>query len=242
MFDALGFKGIWDRARKADPPWDVLGKLGKLLSEAHEVQGGIEDGVSGLMTSGKLKNAEVRTLFLSDTIVVGFWADDPTGKDPGNPEWAALTAVAHIAAHLMARAANEPEPRLVYRGCISVGEFDLRDPFLIGRAVDEAAEHMDTAEAALVWLTPSAKRVMDSEAPNGLDVLRPWRVPLKAGQRYSTYVVSPYPGAAPQRWDDLRLAVRAALTSPRLDVQIKAQNTSEFLDVELARLRRAPGS
>jgi hypothetical protein len=31
-----------------------------------------------------------------------------------------------------------------------------------------------------------------------LALLRPWHVPLKAGQRYSTYVVSPYSGVLPQ--------------------------------------------
>jgi hypothetical protein len=238
MFDALGFKGIWARAQKADPPWDVLGKLEKLVTEANDVRGAIEEGVASIEQSGELKNAQVRTLFLSDTIMVGAWADDPTGTAPGNPEWAALTAVAHIAASLLSRAANAPDPRLVYRGCISVGEFDIRPPFVVGPAVDEAAELANSAEAALVWLAPSAKRVIDSAVSHEeLDVLRSWQVPLKSGQRFSTYVVSPYSGVTEQSWVDLRLAIRLALSSPQFDVQIKAQNTTEFLDHELARLR-----
>jgi len=140
MFDALGFKGIWARAQKVDPPWDVLGKLERLVTEADDVRGAIEEGVASIEQSGELHNAQVRTLFLSDTIMVGAWADDPTGMAPGNPEWATLTAVAHIAASVLSRAANAPDPRFAYRGCISVGEFDIRGPFVVGPAVDEAAE------------------------------------------------------------------------------------------------------
>ena len=240
MFDALGFKGIWDRASKASPPWDVLGKLESLVVQADDIGGFLPQATSALVAEGKLANVEHRTLFLSDTIVVGCWAEDPTGKDQEGAQWAALLGAARIAANIMARAADAPQPRFAYRGCIAIGDFEIRPPsFVLGRAVDEAAELADSAEAAFVWLAPSAKRVVDTvQRRDELTLLRPWAVPLKGGHRYSTYLVSPYEGVLAPSRRDLRTAIAATFASGRFEVQLKLQNTTEFLDGELARLNQ----
>ena len=52
--------------------------------------------------------------------------------------------------------ALQEAPALAYRGCIAFGEFDMEEGFVIGGAVDEAAEHMEKAEGAFIWCAPSA--------------------------------------------------------------------------------------
>lgn len=63
----------------------MLGKLQKLVSDADDIRGGIVEAISSVELSGEIKNARVLTLFLSDTIIVGAWADDPTGCSPREP-------------------------------------------------------------------------------------------------------------------------------------------------------------
>jgi hypothetical protein len=53
----------------------------------------------------------------------------------------------------------EDDPCLVLRGCISFGPHICDGNFIIGPAVDEAAEYMNIAEGAFVWLLPNAEAI-----------------------------------------------------------------------------------
>ncbi|MGC4070160.1 MAG: hypothetical protein QM784_36980 [Polyangiaceae bacterium] len=240
MFDALGFKGIWDRAARADPPWNVLDKLEKLVAAAADVQGAIEDAHATLVQKGELRRTEVKTLLLSDTIVVAATDESPDGLANSASSWASMLSVGSLVSGILSHAANAPEPRLAYRGCISYGKFEIRSNFVMGPAVDEAATLVDSAQAALVWLTPSAKRVMDGiRLRQPCNLVRPWRVPLKGGHHYETYVISPYVGVAEDSWSSLREALLETFSSNAIDVRIKAQHTDEFLQHELRRRQNA---
>jgi len=240
MFDALGFKGVWERAARATPPWDVLGKLEGLVRDSNDVQGAAESAMATLEAAGTVVRTEIKTLFLSDTIVVGCWADSP--KNPFAAMWTALMTVCGTAGNILARAAQAPGPTFAYRGCISYGEFDMRSTFIMGPAVDLAAESADWAQAGLVWLHPTAKRLVESHVQHAAgDLIRPWRVPLKDGQHVQTFVVSPYVGVQPVSWVDLRNAIMGTFEGAKKeDVIAKARNTSAFLDAELARLQAPP--
>ena len=57
------------------------------------------------------------------------------------------------------RAAALATKPVAYRGAVSVGYFAIEDNFILGPAVDEAAGLMEVADAAVVWLTPSAEKL-----------------------------------------------------------------------------------
>jgi hypothetical protein len=92
---------------------------------------------------------------------------DPLGR-AGDPLWSALRS--------------------------AVGEFEIDYPFILGPAIDEAAAHHESAEAAVVWLAPSARNSWEAH-PFMRDHPGPLcaqRIPLKGGSSYETYAVSPF--------------------------------------------------
>ncbi len=60
----------------------------------------------------------------------------------------------------------EEKPHLVMRGCISYGEFISDGNFIVGPAVDRAAEHMNIAEGAFVWLLPNVTALFEIYVEN----------------------------------------------------------------------------
>jgi hypothetical protein len=239
MFGALDFGGIWERAARANPAWNVLDKLEKLVPKADEVRGAMEDANAQLEQAGELQHTDVRTLFFSGTVVVAARAEDATGKDAQSGIWAALLSAGCIVSGVLANAANTPDPKLTYRGCIAYGEYDASANFVIGPAVDEAASLAVDAEAGLVWFAPSAKLVMDGirlRRPD--DLIRPWQVPLKGDRCFDTYVISPYAGVNEQSWGLLRQKILGTFSNNSIDVRLKAQYTDKFLKHELDRLQR----
>jgi hypothetical protein len=105
-------------------------------------------------------------------------------------------------------------------------------------AVDEAADDMDSADGAFVWLAQSAREAFEKH-PGGFGgrctPLARYAVPRKGADAIQTFVASPFPWLA--RIDDA-LPVAEALrrtfgntTDPR--VARLARNTEEFLRVHL---------
>jgi len=129
-------------------------------------------------------------------------------------------------------AAAENDPTLVYRGCIAFGEFEIREQFLIGPAIDEAAEAEKLADGALIWLCPSATRIVETISPSkplnrSLRVVRDYPVPLKEGRSYRTHVVNPLLDCADP--DALARRILDFFRLDRLDIAVKRQNTANFL-------------
>jgi hypothetical protein len=85
---------------------------------------------------------------------------------------------------------------IAYRGCISFGDYEMDERFIIGKAVNDAAEHYELADAALVWLTPSALEVWNSTASvrrqGEWNRFHPHSVPLRDGRVFDTLVMSPF--------------------------------------------------
>ena len=160
MFDALGFKGIWTREEVRDEPERVITKLKDLQSHAHKTRDLIRKELPEIEKQAGLR-IEVETIFLSDTVVIGAWADLAPGADVTTEQrdFAAVVAVSRLTSSVLAHGALKPAP-FAYRGSITFGDFALDERFIVGPAVDAAAEAMDSAEAALVWLAPSAQRVV----------------------------------------------------------------------------------
>lgn len=236
MIDALGFKGMWER-----------NGIDRVLAKMHSLKNGAEASVDmhdSFYTP--------RAIFLSDMLVVGFQAKAVAMAS--GPRDALLVFHAAARAVWMIEGALQQEPRFAYRGCITFGGFELDDPFIIGPAIDEAAESCEKAEGAFVWLTPSALAVWE-DFPLALQhqhaCLTPCCVPLKDGTSRETQAVSPLdPLHEPTR----RKATATALLSTfdvgrdamSPSVRTKKQNTAAFLDTLMAedglRVDRAPAT
>jgi hypothetical protein len=261
MIDALGFKGIWKRPGVVDRPEVVIEKLVGLQDAATrhlDSQFGGSDRRSRLehdLANGfELVNAS----FLSDTIVLALAIKDQRKMIQPILQGSGLRLVADIEPYpLVAKAiavfvacrlasaivamGARTEPSLAYRGCISFGDFEVRDRFLIGPAVDEAAAANNLAQGAFVWLLPSAREVFgfyaepSTDHPDYVRTYSPYEVPLKGGETYDTFAVSPYLLADTEAARD-EITSRILLTfSGGLDVQLKKQHTRRFLDVCEAR-------
>lgn len=239
MFDALGFKGIWGRSENKSNPERVIRKLLDLERDTNAFL----DADFGGSRAAQIENpsnvlGHCTVAFLSDTVVLGL-ATKPIKvlEERGifEAHYAAWSlVVAARFASLVLRQGAATAPALAYRGCIAYGDFAIEKNFIVGPAVDSAAEHMDRAQGALVWLTPDAERFLKhfnlpikARAEHGLI---PYRVPLKGGDFYETHVVSPF---EPRGTEEQRAKLTAAILATfqgSLEVEIKRQNTLAFLE------------
>jgi hypothetical protein len=217
----------------------VLAKLDRMargaVAHLDAVSPGGDRSNHPVTTSNAIEFLDV--VYLSDTVVFGV-AIKPAfvdgmlraaemGLADAAVDDLCLSFVPQHAAHLARLALLEP-PALAYRGCISFGEFDMRGNFIVGPAVDEAAGAMELAQVAAIWLTPTAA----AKLTHGKVLYVPYRVPLKGGDYYETYAVSPFMDlATADECDKFHHAMLATFeTAPAaLEVQIKRQRTTEFL-------------
>lgn len=172
LMDALGFKGIWER----HPAEQVLGKL-SALREIHYVDRKVLNRLGHPVGIHR----EIQFRALSDTIIIAVpVVDEFQSEKAALRDGLALAGA--LAALYQARALTGSPPHFSFRGALSVGRLALHEEFLVGPAIDEAAEWYESANGAFVVLTPSATSIMQDPAP-GLDdaIVRDWEVPLKKG-------------------------------------------------------------
>lgn len=215
MLDALGFKGIWKR----ESAGDVITKLHRLKAAAVDAVNEHGEAMRDLVAT------DINVEFLSDTIVLGVSC--------GSKVPLSLNAASHIAAQLIAHAAVE-RPAFALRGSVSCGEFLIDGNFIIGPAVDDAAKHMDSAEGAFVWLTPTARREMTDKRAKDTSVLHGYPVPMKGGGSYWTQTIMPFPigsmlGGQPTL-DEIVRGIVGTFTADELSIEIKRQNTEKYLE------------
>jgi hypothetical protein len=127
-----------------------------------------------------------------------------------------------------------------------VGTFEIDENFLIGPAVDEAAECMNIAEGAFVWLTRSASDCVE-EAARGLKALedsvghpldnsfdlslfRPYEMPIKKSATQTVPVLNMLAGEHVATQKEIATRLISSFDSTRTDVQMKKQNTKSFLE------------
>jgi hypothetical protein len=127
----------------------------------------------------------------------------------------------------------------MYRGVVTFGEAAIEENFVVGPAVDEAAEAMNAAQGALVWLTPSALGVFRPSEP-AVHPLVGYEVPLKGGDRLPSYCVNPFePTESAETIMRLRDAAAGSFTGTgSLDVAVKKNNTLHFLDAAAGAIAR----
>jgi hypothetical protein len=242
--DFLGIKGIW---KKHDTK-QVLEKLRYLRDNVLTAH--LANGNSYLDEVRRNGGPSIlsKAIFVSDTIAVAYWYDlQDEDKTPG----ALVYIIGKVMAELIREAASHDIiPSLILRGCITVGEFDFDENFLIGPAVDEAGAFYEDAHGAFVFLAPSAEKYLN-EAINYLrhlvrtgettreDACKsvegllfiPHEVSLKKGGKRYVPILNPLAGEDTTDQPKIIESIVSAFDDPAPKVKEKQQNTEDFLEV-----------
>lgn len=226
MIDILGFKQL----TRVQKPEDVLTRM-KALRDLVETKANPGLGYAGIWARpiAPYIHPEPYFAFLSDTIVAGLAYGDRADK------WARQILVQLMArwVAVMNEAAITADPPFLFRGCIAFGEFMMDGNFILGAAVNEAAELHERAEAAMTWLTPTALRAVDGVAARDLvGWLVPTSVPLKGGAAFRTLAALPLDLGWTRSRDlaSIRPRILDYFGSASIEIQLKRQHTQDFLD------------
>jgi hypothetical protein len=146
LIDCLGFKGVWKRTN----PTLLLQKLSQIERTAVKQIAERED-----LKHFSFSLITPRIRLLSDTVAISLQYEKKEGETPDEYQKNYLVIIAcHVVIQILDLFITG-EPYLVLRGCITYGEHLSEGNFIVGPAVDEAAEHMNVAEGAFIWLLPS---------------------------------------------------------------------------------------
>jgi hypothetical protein len=228
VVDALGFK----EARKHHAVDDLVSTIKQVQATARSQasMAGLFGGLSPIVAA------------ISDTVLMasGTQADDWSNRRRQVTLPSAIYSLCSCVAMMVVAAARSAAP-LAYRGCVATGEIHAEDGIFLGTAIDEAAEHSEAAAAAVVWLTPAARGVVNSEPDLTRMGYVPWALPLRSGGSVDVLTVNPFlheaigrvtkpDGLDMDELDRIEQALLSPLTkSSRLDVAQKLQNTTAFL-------------
>jgi hypothetical protein len=271
LIDCLGFKGIWKRTDQAL----LLEKLRSIMVKIHNTPGLFR----GLPFHLLRRDFIITPSLLSDSVAISLRYEDDPSKDDDSKEEAKKIGERRERSYLVwlicastIRVLDlylKGEPGLVLRGCINYGEYEHNiietGSFIVGPAVDDAAENMEVSQGAFVWLRPEAaalyryalaiqrktirilyKRNDRLELLEGSKrslrepiMVDPYDMPLKGGGHLRCPVLNPL---AFHDSDEMRRAVfhayEEAILGNNLDVVLKRQYTMEFLrKAEEARAR-----
>jgi hypothetical protein len=170
--------------------------------------------------------------FISDTVVIGF-----ANKGEQDPVFSIMMA-ARYAGEVARLGLQRPAP-WAYRGVVTYGQFVMHDSgsFFVGPAVDEAAGLYEKAEAALIWLAPSARAKMTKATPSdfqGAMARGKHHIPLKRQGNLPTtcrtYVASPFPfGSSPVEASAISEAMLGTFDLDKRGVPKKHRETKAFL-------------
>lgn len=232
MLDALGFKKVSEKSPDA-----VLTKLSVLSDHMSEKATMLQENSAARDNTLDF----VEAMFLSDTIALGCAYRHEGGVlNYQHTMFTSITQTAALVSRVIKLAAIDDQV-LAYREAISSGDFQFNDKrFLAGEAVNDAAEHHEQADAAIVWLTPKAKRLYEAHLciPRTLTIpawLVPYDVPIRGVGYFSTYAVNPF--ASCVSLEDAAKVERAILQSfdsdASLGVAMKKQETKNFLAAAL---------
>jgi hypothetical protein len=234
IFDALGFRGIWKRPKSSAAPEQVLAKLEELRRTALTKRDALLAENQPFANENGLR-LETQVLFLSDTIVVATSSKNLRDEPSLDADSACVVITCRLVSEIVAMAALTSPP-LTYRGCVAFGDFELGEQFVVGPAVDAAADCMDLADGAFVWLLSRARQIVKDSMFKPLDFLGSWEVPIKGRSSYESSVVLPFSRCDLDRRLQIIRASEQSFDDERFDVQIKLENTLKVLQHHHSRL------
>lgn len=254
LIDCLGFKGIWKRINDDG----VL--LDKLRCIVKQVQPQLIAGVPFELLRRKWI---ISASLLSDSVAISLRYDDEDDRRKGRPERKTKEREKSYLVWLLAASTVkildlflENQPNLLLRGCITYGEHEQEGNFIVGPAVDYAADNLEVAQGAFVWLHPTAAPKYERAVRavvNTINILResrkdeellrgsqkalaqpiivePYNMPLKAGGFYRCPILNPL---AFHKTEEARTAVMQAysdsMSGYEFDIILKHQYTMDFL-------------
>ncbi len=214
IIDALGFRGIWGRFS----PEVVIQNMSRLKTQLE----------SDLKEISAQPIMQFDATFLSDTIVLGLSLPDTVGA---NRDALSVIFVTDILTRILAWSARSSTP-LAYRGAVAYGEYEIQPHFIVGKAIDDAASCYELAQAAVVWLLPQTRDIVANHLrgqSHNSHLVR-FEVPLKAGNAFDSYTVSPIVQAKDvQDAEALTAAILNTFQQQSLDIAVKKQNTINHL-------------
>ena len=148
LVDCLGFRGIWNRV-------DAKRLIGRLQSmEKLAAERIIPKYSAANLSYGPLR---FHLRLLSDTVALSIQYEANSRDNPEQRQLDLLASIACDSASVLATLfIDSDDMPLPLRGCISFGRHLCEGNFLIGPAVDEAAEYMNEPEGAFIWVLPGA--------------------------------------------------------------------------------------
>lgn len=260
LLDCLGFKGIWERY----DPQAIIQKL-------RAIEKIIEKDCSPLASGFAIINSKrivTKVKLLSDTVALSVTFHNAHNESESNANYLLgfiSLLIVRINSHFLLH-----EPHLVLRGCVTFGDHLFEENFILGPAVDRAAEYEKLPNGAFIWLDPKAtelyrqnklaviKNIEKTELVKGVEsnfvetvsftdlntspnahkmagqpptVIEEYGMPIKNGEKLFCSIINPL---AQEGHPDVRQQTidiyKVAMSSDRLDVVIKRQNTLQFLN------------
>jgi hypothetical protein len=268
LIDCLGFKGIWKRTDQTlsleEHQTLLLEKLRRILDKIHLQL------IAGVPYPLLRRDVILTASLLSDSVAISLRYEDDAGKDDANKQKAKKIGREREKSYLVwlicastVRVLDlylKGEPSLVLRGCITYGGYEHNTTetgsFIVGPAVDDAAEKVEISQGAFVWLHPEAAELYRyavkvqrktirilykrNDKPELLDgskksicepiMVDPYDMPLKEGGRLRCPVLNPlaFHNTKKKRREVFR-KYEDAMSSNQLDIMLKRQYTMEFL-------------
>jgi hypothetical protein len=258
LVDCLGFTGIWKRGdyRSAEQRKEYQQLLlEKLKMVRQEVPKLVKSGVRPYKYFSD--PVVVGVYMLSDSVAISLQYDEdlpPKGRYKNYLVWLICEATIKVLDRF-----RKDKPELVLRGCITYGEHVSEGNFIVGPAVDDAAENMEVAQGAFVWLHPTAwnkyrqciktteatiEKLKDTHDHEELLLIRDlkralekplvvdnYKMPLKIGGHLQCPVLNPlaFHKTEPEQQKVIRECLEA-MSGNQLDVLLKRQYTKEFLE------------
>lgn len=236
LIDCLGFKGIWKDGEHSA----LISKL-QSISKAAEIAAKkrvFPNGLSEEKPENEKPQLEIR--LLSDTVAISLCSEKP------EVGVFTLMTMTMIIQDLISLYIEKP-PYLLLRGCITYGKHTTAENFLVGPAVDEAAEYMNSAEGAFIWFLPAATNVIQkfcderSQMPEeknpkiitaALDALFPnYQIPIKNSHYLKSRIVNPlYMKSIDDSEKIINSYKDAMKVEGNMSIWMKRQNTLELLD------------
>lgn len=162
LMDCLGYKGIWNRSG-ADPD--------KILAQFTEIRANAEKALQeGMFLLHSQLGMRLQVSFLSDTVVIT--VDAPHVQQLAPPEKGRLIHAALMVAQKISNDLLQMAPPLAVRGCAVYGRFEMSGNFMIGPAIDEAAELHELADGAFLWIPPHYVGLILAEIQQAVTLVR----------------------------------------------------------------------
>jgi hypothetical protein len=219
IMDALGIKGIW----KTVSPHDVISKFEIIKRKAIKNANNYKEIFN---MTGPTYDIQIR--IWSDTILITVNRERKSKSKSIMHSYIDISICSMIASSVVVDFIELSGVKIFLRGAISYGEYILSKDNIIGPAIDEAAYCSEMSKGAIVWLTPSANKIVSSmeiAEINKLGVLFEYPVSLSNGNLYKTYAIN---------LQSDNLSINNALheinsfMSGSLEIEIKKQITSDY--------------